>query len=77
ELHKAVKQLPRYGSKGLTNDALTGTWVEAGERILPALPPRISSAAPNELTIVGVRGLTHTMVPSAGEGGLHTKGGEY
>lgn len=51
--------------------------MEAGERILPALPPRISGAAHNELTKLGVRVLTQTMVTSADEGGLHTKDGEY
>ena len=45
ELHNAVKQLHSYGYKGLTNEALNVTLVEAGERILPALPPRISGAA--------------------------------
>ena len=77
ELHNAVKQLHSYGYKGLTNEALNVTLVEAGERILPALPPRISSAAHNELTKLGVRVLTQTMVTSADEGGLHTKDGEY
>lgn len=41
------------------------------------MPPRISSAAHNELTKLGVRVLTQTMVTSADEGGLHTKDGEY
>lgn len=77
ELHNAVKQLHSYGYKGLTNEALNVTLVEAGERILPALPPRISAAAHNELTKLGVRVLTQTMVTSADEGGLHTKDGEY
>ncbi len=76
ELHNAVKQLHSYGYKGLTNDALNVTLVEAGERILPALP-RISGAAHSELTKMGVRVLTQTMVTSADEGGLHTKDGEY
>ncbi|VFS84095.1 NADH dehydrogenase [Raoultella planticola] len=53
------------------------TLVEAGERILPALPPRISSAAHNELTKLGVRVLTKTMVTSADANGLHTKDGEF
>ena len=75
--HHAVKQLHSYGYKGLTNEALNVTLVEAGERILPALPPRISAAAHNELTKLGVRVLTQTMVTSADEGGLHTKDGEY
>ncbi|WP_249532666.1 FAD-dependent oxidoreductase, partial [Escherichia coli] len=40
-------------------------------------PPRISAAAHSELTKLGVRVLTQTMVTSADEGGLHTKDGEY
>lgn len=77
ELHNAVKQLHSYGYKGLGSEALNVTLVEAGERILPALPPRISSAAQQELTKLGVRVLTQTMLTSADKKGLHTKGGEY
>jgi NADH dehydrogenase len=77
ELHNAVKQLHSYGYQGLTSDALNVTLVEAGERILPALPARISSAAHNELTKLGVRVLTQTMVTRADEKGLHTKDGEF
>lgn len=77
ELHNAVKQLQGYGLKGMTNEALNVTLVEAGERILPALPPRISGAAHDELNKLGVRVMTQTMVTSADEGGLHTKNGEY
>ncbi len=76
ELHNAVKQLHSYGYKGLDNKALNVTLVEAGERILPALPPRISTAATHELTKLGVRVLTQTMVTSADKQGLHTKSGE-
>ncbi|WP_049060964.1 FAD-dependent oxidoreductase, partial [Klebsiella aerogenes] len=57
--------------------ALNVTLVEAGERILPALPPRISGAAHNELTKLGVRVLTQTMVTSADVNGLHTKDGQF
>nr|WP_041474698.1 NAD(P)/FAD-dependent oxidoreductase [Erwinia sp. Ejp617] len=77
ELHNAVKQLHSYGYKGLDNQALNVTLVEAGERILPALPPRISSAAHSELRKIGVRVLTRTMVTSAEKNGLHTKSGEF
>lgn len=77
ELHNAVRQLHGYGFKGLTNDALNVTLVEAGERILPALPPRISGAAHSELTKLGVRVMTGTLVTSADGGGLRTKAGEY
>lgn len=77
ELHNAVKQLHSYGYEGLDNQALNVTLVEAGERILPALPPRISSAAHQELTKLGVRVLTQTMVTSADSKGLNTKSGEF
>ncbi|WP_426767777.1 NAD(P)/FAD-dependent oxidoreductase [Erwinia aphidicola] len=77
ELHNAVKQLHSYGYKGLDNQALNVTLVEAGERILPALPPRISSAAHQELSKIGVRVLTQTMVTSADKKGLNTKSGEF
>ena len=77
ELHNAVKQLHSYGFEGLSSEALNVTLVEAGERILPALPPRISGAAHNELTKLGVRVLTKTMVTSADKNGLNTKDGEF
>lgn len=51
--------------------------VEAGERILPALPPRISQAAHSELTKLGVHVRTATMVTKADETGLTTKDGEH
>ncbi|MBK0003244.1 NAD(P)/FAD-dependent oxidoreductase [Erwinia sp. S43] len=77
ELHNAVKQLHSYGYKNLDSNALNVTLVEAGERILPALPARISSAAHQELTKLGVRVLTQTMVTSAEKNGLNTKSGEF
>ncbi|KHS88757.1 NADH dehydrogenase [Pectobacterium brasiliense] len=77
ELHNAVKQLHSYGFDGLDNQTLNVTLVEAGERILPALPPRISAAAHQELNNIGVRVLTKTMVTSAESGGLNTKDGEF
>ncbi|MEY1577452.1 NAD(P)/FAD-dependent oxidoreductase [Providencia manganoxydans] len=76
ELYNAVEQLTSYGFKGLDTDALNVTLVEAGERILPALPPRISSAAHQELNKLGVKVLTKTMVTSADGEGLNTKDGE-
>jgi len=77
ELHNAVKQLNSYGFEGLNNKALNVTLVEAGERILPVLPPRISSSAQQELIKLGVRVMTNTMVTSAQADGLNTKGGEF
>ncbi|MCC8420362.1 NAD(P)/FAD-dependent oxidoreductase [Photorhabdus thracensis] len=76
ELYNAVKQLNSYGFEGLSSEALNVTLVEAGERILPALPARISAAAHQELTKLGVHVLTKTMVTSADEHGLNTKEGD-
>ena len=77
ELYNAVKQLQSYGYKGMKELALNVTLVEAGERILPALPQRISGAAHQELHKLGVQVLTQTMVTSAVENGLYTKSGEF
>ncbi|ARU93657.1 NAD(P)/FAD-dependent oxidoreductase [Tatumella citrea] len=76
ELYNAVKELHSYGYEQLNKEALNVTLVEAGERILPALPPRISASAQQELQKLGVKVLTQTMVTSAGPEGLHTKSGE-
>lgn len=76
ELYNAIEQLTSYGFEGLDKEALNVTLVEAGERILPALPIRISTAACHELTKLGVRVLTQTMVTSADADGLNTKSGE-
>ncbi|MEZ9747212.1 NAD(P)/FAD-dependent oxidoreductase [Vibrio splendidus] len=76
ELHNAVKELRTYGFGDLDSSKLNVNLVEAGERILPALPPRISSAAHSELTKLGVTVRTTTMVTQADAGGLTTKDGE-
>lgn len=76
ELHNAVKELRTYGFGDLDSSKLNVNLVEAGERILPALPPRISSAAHSELTKLGVNVRTATMVTQADKDGLTTKDGE-
>jgi NADH dehydrogenase len=77
ELHNAVQELHSYGFEGLDNHSLNVTLVEAGERILPALPLRISSSAHRELSKMGVRVMTKTLVTRAGPDGLTTKDGEF
>ncbi|WP_290434461.1 FAD-dependent oxidoreductase, partial [Aeromonas caviae] len=52
------------------------TLVEAGPRILPALPERISGSAHQELVKLGVDVRTATMITEATSDGLHTKDGE-
>ena len=76
ELHNAVKELRTYGFGDLDSSKLNVNLIEAGERILPALPPRISSAAHQELVKLGVNVRTATMVTKSEKDGLTTKDGE-
>jgi len=76
ELHHAVSEFHHYGFDAVRNDHLKVTLLEAGERILPALPERISASATQELVKIGVDVRTKTAVTSASAEGLHTKGGE-
>ena len=76
ELHNAVKELHNYGFGDLDSSKLNVNLIEAGDRILPALPTRISSAAHQELTQLGVNVRTSTRVTQADENGLVTQSGE-
>lgn len=76
ELYNAVEELASYGYKNLSRDSLKVTVVEAGPRILPALPERISAAAHQELSNLGVDVRTATFVSEATPEGLKTKDGE-
>lgn len=76
ELHNAIKELRAYGFDNLDSSKLNVNLVEAGERILPALPARISSSAHSELTKLGVNVRTATMVTKAEKDGLTTKDGD-
>lgn len=76
ELYNAVEELAAYGYKNLTRDSLKVSLVEAGPRILPALPERISGAAHQELSNLGVDVRTATFVSEATPEGLKTKDGE-
>lgn len=76
ELHNAVKELRTYGFGDLDSSKLNVNLIEAGERILPALPPRISAAAHQELVKLGVNVRTATMVTKAEKDGLTTKDGD-
>jgi NADH dehydrogenase len=76
ELHNAIKELKNYGLEDLDSQRLNISLVEAGERILPALPSRISASAHYELQQLGVSVLTSTMVIKADADGLITKSGD-
>lgn len=76
ELHHAVHEIHNYGFDAVSNEHLHVTLVEAGPRILPALPERISAAAHSELNHIGVDVKVDTMITSATKSALHTKDGQ-
>ncbi|MBU2869600.1 NAD(P)/FAD-dependent oxidoreductase [Colwellia sp. E2M01] len=62
ELFHAVEVLKVYGLSRLTDSHLKVNLIEAGPRILPALPDRISANASFELSALGVQVMTNTRV---------------
>lgn len=70
ELHHAARELNQYGFNEMKRDRLKITVVEAGPRILPALPERIAAAAHQELVKLGVDVRVATKVTAATEDGL-------
>jgi len=76
ELHHAVAEIHNYGFDEVTISQLKVTLIEAGPRILPALPERISASAHNELVKLNVDVKLNTMITSASSEGLYTKDGE-
>lgn len=70
ELYHAAAELNLYGFADLRKDRLNISVIEAGPRILPALPERIAAAAHKELTKLGVSVRTNTKVTAADGNGL-------
>ncbi|MEH6345462.1 MAG: NAD(P)/FAD-dependent oxidoreductase [Bermanella sp.] len=75
ELHNTASELAAYGLDQLKKEQLKVTIIEAGERILPALPPRISAAAHGELSKLGIDVQTQTFVDEVTQEGFITKDG--
>jgi len=70
ELHHAAAELNLYGFNDMKRDRLKISVIEAGPRILPALPERIAAAAHKELLNLGVDVRVNTKVTAADEHGL-------
>ncbi|GAA0785272.1 NAD(P)/FAD-dependent oxidoreductase [Marinobacterium sediminicola] len=76
ELFNTARELAAYGISKLDRNRLEVILIEAGPRILPALPDRISSAARHELEKLGVQVRQDTRITSVNEEGLMTDTGE-
>lgn len=76
ELYNIVRHLNSYGFGKLDNTSLKVTLIEAGDRLLPALPERVSDSAIKELRALGVNVMTNTAVVEAQENRLLTKDGK-
>ena len=76
ELYNAASALRYYGLEGFDETRLKVTLIEAGPRILPALPQRLADAARAELEALGVRILTSTRVTGVTPELIQTQSGE-
>ncbi|MFL9814503.1 NAD(P)/FAD-dependent oxidoreductase [Stutzerimonas sp. VN223-3] len=77
ELHHAARELAAYGLDGIKPENVHISLIEAGPRVLPALPERISQPVHQTLQRLGVTVLTNAAVSEVTEEGLHTKNGDF
>ena len=76
ELYDAAGALRRYGLEDFDESRLRVTLLEAGPRILPALPEKLAAAAHEELESLGVRVFVDTRVTEVDRDGVHTGTGD-
>ncbi len=78
ELHKSTRELAAYGLDKIDPERdVRLSIIEASDRILPALPPRLSLATQAELTKLKVEVHTGTRVTGVTAEGVHTQGGGF
>lgn len=75
ELFNAASALRHYGLEVFDESRLSVTLIEAGPRILPALPEKLAGAAKAELENLGVRVLVNTKVIEVCAGEVVTSDG--
>ncbi|CAM3690969.1 MULTISPECIES: NAD(P)/FAD-dependent oxidoreductase [Pseudomonadaceae] len=77
ELHHAAKQLAAYGLNRIRPEDMRITLIEAGPRVLPALPERIARPVHQTLEKLGVTVLTGAAVSEVTADGLKTADGNF
>ncbi|RDV24559.1 NAD(P)/FAD-dependent oxidoreductase [Alteromonas aestuariivivens] len=73
QLHHIANLARAYGMPDMSPQRLKVSIIEAGERILPALPERIADAARYALNKLGIKVMENTMVARAEKQGFVTK----
>jgi NADH dehydrogenase len=76
ELYNAAAALRYYGLEVFDEDRLDVTLIEAGPRILPALPEKLAAAATHELETLGVRVATGQQVCEVTPDEIVTRAGD-
>ncbi len=76
ELYNSAAALRHYGLEVFDESRLKVTLIEAGPRILPALPEKLAASAQAELEALGVDVRTNTQVTRADAGALVMRSGE-
>ncbi|MEQ5809664.1 NAD(P)/FAD-dependent oxidoreductase [Alteromonas sp. NFXS44] len=76
QLHHVANLARAYGMPEMSAERLKVSILEAGPRILPALPERIAGSAKKALTDLGIDVLEGAMVSEATENGFKTKDGK-
>lgn len=74
ELHNAASALRHYGLQAFDETRLKVVLLEAGPRILPALPEKLAAAAQAELANLGVRVLASMRVTEVSAGAIMASG---
>lgn len=76
ELHNAAHELAAYGLDRIKPQDMHITLIEAGSRVLPALPNRISTPVHQTLEKLGVRVMTNATVSEVTADHLKTRNGD-
>lgn len=77
QLHKVSFLLAAYGLDEITPSDIKLTIIEAADRILPGLPPRLSASAHQELSALKIDVLTNERIVSITPEGVNTESGRF
>ena len=77
ELHYAAKVMTHYGMNSIKPENVIITLIEGGDRVLPALPLRISKGVQAQLDKLKIHTLKSHIVKNVSEKGLETNQGKF